>query len=101
MAKITVDNSGNLWPGTVSIADLAQNTPILANDSDWLDIYLVEAAMSDAWPFEIERFEYEFATGYSAYFRDGTSIHIGAWNERDEDESARLWRAMKAREARQ
>lgn len=101
MAKITVDNSNNIYPGSVSIADLAQFLPILNNDSNWLDIYLVESAMSEAWPHEIERFEYEFATGYSAYFKDGTAIHIGAWNDRDEHESARLWRHMKAKEARQ
>jgi hypothetical protein len=90
MAKITIDNSGNKWPGTVSIADLAQFTPLLVlNSSKDIDIYEVEDAMNKAWRFEIADFEYEYATGYSATFKDGSIIHIGAWKTEpyEEDDS--------------
>lgn len=86
MAKITVDNSANMFPGTVSIADLARNTPFLKASSDDLNIYQVQHEMEKEWPFEIESFEFEYCTGYSATFKDGSRIHIGAWSECDKPE---------------
>ena len=79
MAKVTVETAGNLYPGTVTIAELARHTPILERSSHDLDIYQVEEAMTEAWKWEIAEWSYEYATGYSATFKDGSEIHIGAW----------------------
>lgn len=85
MARVTVDNSGNIWPESkTTIADLAANTPILREPSDELDIYQIEAAMKKEWWFEIANWEYEYCTGYSATFKDGSAIHIGAWADGEE-----------------
>jgi hypothetical protein len=81
MAKITVVNDGNIFPGTVSIADLAANTEFLKESSKNMTIYYVEYMMRQEWKWEIESFDYEYATGYSAKFKDGSEIHIGAWSE--------------------
>ena len=87
MAKITIDNTGNKWPGTVSIADLAKNTEFLKRHSDDFDIYEVQEAMDKEWRFEIADYEYEYGTGYSATFTDGSVIHVGAWKtETNEDD---------------
>ena len=40
--------------------------------------------MSREWPWEIETWNYEYLTGYSAKFKDGSIIHIGAWAEGEE-----------------
>lgn len=84
MARISIDTTGEIYGSTVTIADLAQYTPILSRDSDCLTIYEVEEAMSREWPWEIETWEYEYLTGYSAKFKDGSIIHVGAWAEGDE-----------------
>ena len=84
MAKVTVDNTKQIFDSKVTIADLARNTPILSRDSDCLNIYEVEEAMSQEWQFEIESWEYEYLTGYSAKFKDGSIIHVGAWAEGNE-----------------
>lgn len=85
MARVVIDNTNNMYPGKISIADLAQYVPTVRdNKSDDLNIYQVEAAMKDAYPFEIERFEFEYATGYSAWFKDGSAIHISASAECDD-----------------
>ena len=79
MAKVTVDTTNNIFPGTVTIAELARWTPILEHSSHDLDIYEVEEAMTAAWKWEIAEWSYEYATGYSATFKDGSQIHVGAW----------------------
>jgi hypothetical protein len=84
MARISIDTTGQIYRSTVTVADLAQYTPILSRDSDCLTIYEVEEAMSREWKWEIETWEYEYLTGYSATFKDGSIIHIGAWAEGDE-----------------
>lgn len=82
MAKITIDNSGERFGSKVSIADLAQFVPTIRdNHSNDLTIYQVESAMSDAYPFEIADWSYEYLTGYSATFKDGSIIHVGAWKD--------------------
>lgn len=79
MARTVVDNSKNIYPDTVSIADLAQFLPLFKeNKSEDLNIYQVEQAMSEEYSYEIERFEFEYATGYSAYFKDGSVLHVSA-----------------------
>lgn len=84
MARVTVDNSKQLFGSTTTIADLAANTEILSRDSDDLDIYTVQKAMHREWRFEIEAWEYEYLTGYSATFKDGSVIHVSAWADGDE-----------------
>lgn len=79
MARITVDNTNNMYPGKVSIADLAQFMPLFKKKSDDLDIYEVEDMMSREYKFEIEKFEYEYCTGYTAFFKDGSILSVGAW----------------------
>lgn len=88
MARVRIDNSKNLWPGTVTIADLAANTAILKRDSDLLSIYEVQEAFEEEWKFEVEAWEYEYGTGYSARFKDGSVINVGAyWTQpRDEED---------------
>jgi hypothetical protein len=78
-AHTVIDNSANIFPNTVSIADLAQFLPLFKeNKSKDLNIYQVEQAMSEEYSFEIEKFEFEYATGYSAWFKDGSVLHVGA-----------------------
>lgn len=84
MARVTVDNSKQLFGSKTTIADLAANTEILSRDSDDLDIYTVQRAMDREWRFEIQAWEYEYLTGYSATFKDGSVIHVGAWADGDE-----------------
>lgn len=85
MAKVTVNNKSERFGDKVSIADLAANTPfLLALDSDDLNIYLVEMLMTFEWQHEIESHEYEICHGYSATFKDGSQIHIGAWKDADD-----------------
>lgn len=79
MAKITVVTEGNIFPGTVTIAELARNTDGLERRSQDLDIYEVEEIMTKAWKWEIAEWSYEYGSGYSATFKDGSEIHIGAW----------------------
>lgn len=87
MARVRIDNSGNLWPGTVTIADLAANTAILERDSDVLSIYDVQEAFEAEWAFEVATWEYEYGTGYSAKFKDGSAINVGAyWTEPQDEE---------------
>ncbi len=85
MAKIAVDNTGSAWPSAVTIADLARFTPILSRHSNDLNIYEVQWEMAKAWPFEIAVWSYEYCTGYSATFKDGSVIHIGAWADGEEE----------------
>lgn len=85
MAKVTVDNSGERFGDKTTIADLAANTPfLLALESDDLNIYLVQMLMQFEWRHEIESFEYEILHGYSAKFKDGSAIYIGAWKDGDD-----------------
>lgn len=77
MARISIDTTGEIYGATVTIADLAQYTPILSRDSDCLTIYEVEEAMSREWPWEIETWNYEYLTGYSAKFKDGSVTTLG------------------------
>jgi hypothetical protein len=84
MARVTVDNSRQIFGDKVTIADLAANTEILSRSSDDLDIYTVQRAMAREWKFEIADWEYEYLTGYSATFKDGSIIHVGAWAEGEE-----------------
>jgi len=80
MARVTVDNTKNLYPGTTTIADLAQYCPMFKeNKSEDLNIYQVEDMMTREYKNEIEKFEYEYATGYTAYFKDGSVLSVGAW----------------------
>lgn len=84
MAKVTIDNSKERFGDKVTIADLAANSPWLAMDSHDLNIYLVQMLMEMDWKFEIESYEYEICTGYSATFKDGSILHIGAWKNADD-----------------
>lgn len=84
MAKVTVDNSGERFGDKTTIADLAANSPFLALDSHDLNIYLVEMLMGFEWKHEIESYEYEICTGYSATFKDGSKLYIGAWKDGDD-----------------
>lgn len=77
MARISIDTTGEIYGATVTIADLAQYTPILSRDSDCLTIYEVEEAMSREWQWEIETWNYEYLTGYSAKFKDGSVTTLG------------------------
>lgn len=77
-AYVKVDTTGNLWPGTVTIADLAANTEILETPSERLSIYQVQEAFAAEWRFEIADWEYEYGNGYSARFKDGSAIYVGA-----------------------
>jgi hypothetical protein len=79
MAKITIDRANEIFGSKTTIADLAQFTEILSRDSDRLNIYEVEEAMTREWKHEIASWEYEYLTGYTATFKDGSRISIGAW----------------------
>jgi hypothetical protein len=81
MAKITIDTTAEIFGAAVTIAHLARHTPILSRDSDCLNIYEVEEAMSREWKHEIESWEYEYLLGYRATFKDGSKISVGAWAE--------------------
>lgn len=77
-AHTRIEKSGNLWPGTVTIAELAANTPILRRDSDCLTIYEVQEAFDADWRFEIAEWEYEYGIGYYAKFKDGSALFVSA-----------------------
>lgn len=79
MARVTIDNSKQIFDSKVTIADLAANTEILERDSDDLNIYAVQKAFDKEWKFEIADWDYEYLVGYSATFKDGSKIHVGAW----------------------
>lgn len=87
MAKITVDNSGNTMGGEVTIADLARFS-FETFDSRLVSIYFLDGILDTDWPFEVERREYEYATGLSAFFKDGTAIHVAAWGCSDDQSGA-------------
>ena len=90
-ARIVIDNEANIYPGTVSIADLAQFMPLFKeNKSEDLNIYQVEDAMSKEYRTEITKFEFEYGTGYSAWFQDGSVLHVSASAE-CEDPSKYGW----------
>ena len=95
MAKITIDNDGNRWPGSVTIADLAQFTPLFACPSDALDIYMVQEAMEEEWRFELEDTEAEYGCGCAFTYADGSRLIVAAWMERDETDAHRMYQAWK------
>lgn len=87
MAQTRIDNTNNKYPGTVTIAELAANTPGIKDvDSDDLDIYTVQDIMNREWSHEIATWEYEYLTAYRATFKDGSEIGISAWAREPEDE---------------
>jgi hypothetical protein len=87
MARVTVNNDGNIFfkqgEFNVTIADLAALLPILKRHSNTLNIYEVQAAFEADWKHEIAEWEYEYATGYTARFKDGSAISVGAWADAD------------------
>ena len=95
MAKITIDNEGNKWPGNVTIADLAQFTPLLACSSDALDIYMVREAMEEEWVFELQDTEAEWGCGCAFTFADGSRLIVAAWREREEPNAHRMFQTWK------
>lgn len=90
MAKITVDNSAEMFGAATSIADLARFS-FESFDSDAVSIYFLDGILDTDWKWETARMEYEYATGLSAWFKDGSAIHVGAWRT-SEDESGRFER---------
>lgn len=76
MTYTRVDNSKNFFPG-VSIADLVVFTEFLDTETA-LDIYTVQEQMERDWWPEIKEWRYEYAEGYWATFKDGSSIFISA-----------------------
>lgn len=82
MARVTIDNSGNKWPGSVTIADIAANTPLIRDrQSSEISVYDVEDALLAEWKFEIEpgTMESEFPNWCRVTFKDGSTIQVGAW----------------------
>jgi hypothetical protein len=79
MARISIDNSGDIFNSAVTIAELAQFTPILAERSDRLHVYEVESAMRAEWKHEIAESEMEYLTGCTFIFKDGSRLDVAAW----------------------
>jgi hypothetical protein len=78
MLKIAIDNAANIFPGAVTIADLARFS-FNGEDSDALHIYRAQDIIDRDWLFELANLELEYATGISATFKDGSKLHVGAW----------------------
>lgn len=83
MARITVDNSGEIFGSTVTLADLAQHS-FQEMRSDIVSIYYIDGILSVDWRDELQSVEMEYLTGVSATFKDGSIIHVGAWADGDE-----------------
>jgi hypothetical protein len=82
MARVTIDNTRNMWPGTTSIADLAANTPLIRDrQSSEISVYDVEDALLAEWKPEIEpgTMESEFPNWCRVDFKDGSRITVSAW----------------------
>ena len=98
MARIVVDNEKNIYPGTVSIADLAQyatdadGIQVKSRDSTKMHIYYVAGVYLNEYAHEIQEWSFEYGTGFSARFKDGSAIHISASGEcSDEEAETYLW----------
>lgn len=93
MARVSVDNSGEIFGSKCSIADLAQYFPIARdNHSRDLNVYEVAAAYEREYKHELRESVMEYPTGCGFYFRDGSVLHVAAWAECSEEQAETYWR---------
>ena len=95
MARVSVDNSGELFGAKTSIADLAQYLPIARDKpSNALNVYEVFAAFEAEYKHELKEgaSEMEYPTGCKFVFRDGSILHVAAWKACSEEQAESYWR---------
>ncbi len=77
MAHVRIDNSKEQFGANVSLADLAQFS-FKDMSSERLNIYRAAEILMSDWRWEVDTFDYEYGLGMSAYFKDGSAIHVAA-----------------------
>lgn len=78
--QLVVDRAHERFGAEVTIADLARHSFPDFN-CNLVHIYEVWERLEEDWRFELDRdaSTLEYATGVSARFKDGSTLHISAW----------------------
>lgn len=78
--QLVVDRANERFGAEVTIADLARHSFPDFN-CNIVHIYEVWQRLEEDWRFELDRdaSTLEYATGVSARFKDGSTLHISAW----------------------
>jgi hypothetical protein len=74
-----IDVTNEQFGSATTIAHLAINSFDAGWDSETLDIYTAARIVDRDWYWELQDFEYEYLSYYTATFKDGSRLTVCAW----------------------